>query len=286
METVGAAWRRLQAALEDGGIDPAPREGQRMVQYVLDLDNTSLLAQEWREITANDSVVLEIILKRRLQREPLAYILELADFYGREWRVAPGVLIPRPDTEVLVETVIGYRPSVIGEPVVAVEVGLGSGAVLGSVLLAKSEWRGVGIEISPDALAIAEENLRRAGVLERCELFEGDLLTPLAPNFTKRVDVIFSNPPYIAEEEWAALEPDVRNHEPKLALAAGEDGLDVYRRLIPQALERLKPGGMLAVEMGFTQGEAVCGLFTAAGFKDIKIMPDLAGRNRVVVGAK
>jgi release factor glutamine methyltransferase len=278
VETIGAAWRRLQKALEDAGIDPAPREGQHMVQYVLDLDGASLLTQERREISVNDSVILEIILKRRLKHEPLAYIFELADFYGREWRVAAGALIPRHDTETLVEAVVGLQLPVAR----IVEVGVGSGAVLGSILLAKSEWRGVGIELSAEALAIAEENLRRAGVFERCELFEGDLLASL----TSRADVIISNPPYIPEEEWAELEADVKDFEPKLALAAGVDGLDIYRRLIPQALEKLNPGGVLAVEMGYTQGEAVCALFAAAGFKDIKVVPDLAGRDRVVIGTR
>jgi release factor glutamine methyltransferase len=248
------------------------------VRYVLDVDNAALLTRENEEVTQNNSDIFEIILKRRMSREPLAYILEQADFYGHEWRVVEGVLIPRPDTEVLVQAVVKALPA----DGLVVEVGLGSGAVLGSVLLEKPQARGVGVEISADALAIAEENLRKAGVLARCTLFEGDLLGPL----TQTPDVIFSNPPYIAEDEWAALEPDVRDYEPKLALIAGEDGLDVYRRLIPEAFEKLKPGGILAVEIGHTQGQGVRGLFTETGFQTIGITKDIAGRDRVVKGCK
>ncbi|HEX2859486.1 MAG TPA: peptide chain release factor N(5)-glutamine methyltransferase [Alphaproteobacteria bacterium] len=278
MPTVGAAWRLAQKTLEDGGIFPAPREGQRIVAHLLGRELMQLQEVERQELSPQNDYLLDEILERRLKREPLAYILGYADFYGHTWAVGPQVLIPRHDTETLVEAAL----KALKDGNLIVEVGVGSGAVLGSILLARPAVRGVGIDISPEARTMAIDNLEAVKVLHRCKLLLGDTLAP----FEGMADVIISNPPYIAEAEWAALEPDVRDFEPKLALAAGVDGLGVYRNLVPQAFAKLKPGGTLLVEIGANQSLPVGALFTQAGFTNVRTLPDLAGRDRVVMGRK
>jgi len=193
--------------------------------------------------------------------------------------VGPAVLIPRPETEHLVEVVLEKAAGI--EDARIVDVGTGSGAI--AVTLARKLERAqvTAIDLSADALKVARENADRNG--SRVRFLEGDLLTPVA---SERFDFVVSNPPYVPDVEKAWLSIDVRDHEPHLALFGGEDGMGIYRRLIPQAKDVLVSGGWLVMEMGFGQGEKVQRLMEQAEFKEIEIVPDLQGIERIILGQK
>jgi release factor glutamine methyltransferase len=215
-------------------------------------------------------------LHERIKGKPTQYITHRQEFYGRDFRVTPDVLIPRPETELLVETVLKLRST--GR---AVDVGTGSGAIAITLEL-ESALEVFATEISPEALKIAIENSKpgtRGG--SRVRYIQTDLLAAIADT---TIDVVVSNPPYIPETDRDSLQPEVRDWEPPLALFAGTDGLGIYRRLIPEAHRVLKPGGLLALEIGYGQSEAVASL--AARWKNLRVLPDLAGIPRVLVCEK
>jgi release factor glutamine methyltransferase len=252
----------VQRQLVAAGLDPAPREGLALVA------------------NARDTAHLQELLQRRLTGEPLAYVLGFQPFWSRDWVVSPAVLIPRPDSEVLVQAVLELLPP---EPTAKIaEVGVGSGALLGSVLLERPAIMAVGTELMPTALAMAQHNLHLAGVATRVNLIQTDLLAGVSGPF----QVIFSNPPYLSEADHAALDTSVRDWEPHSALVGGPTGLEAYRALLPQAWQKLQPGGWLAVEIGHTQAAAVRALLAQQGFTHLAVRPDLAGRDRVVMGQK
>jgi release factor glutamine methyltransferase len=256
-------WPEVQRQLAAAGLEPAPREG-----FFL------------HTAAAGDAAHLAALVQRRLTGEPLAYVLGQQPFWSRDWLVNQDVLIPRPDSEVLVQAVLERLPLEASTRIA--EVGVGSGALLGSVLLERPQLQAVGTELVPATLAVAAENLRVAGVEGRAALCLADVLAGVPGPF----EVIFSNPPYLSEAEYRALEPNVRDWEPKTALVSGPTGLECYHALLPQAFAHLVPGGWLAVEIGHTQAAAVVGLFTHQGFGKVAVRPDLAGRDRVVVGQK
>ncbi|MCA3244744.1 MAG: peptide chain release factor N(5)-glutamine methyltransferase [Alphaproteobacteria bacterium] len=255
-------WPEVQRQLVAAGLDPAPREG-----FFL-------------HAAADNPTRLQELLQRRLAGEPLAYVLGQQPFWRRDWAVNRAVLIPRPDSEVLVQAVLDCLPP--DSTVRVAEVGVGSGALLGSVLLERPQLQGVGTDLVPATLAVAAENLQAAGVMGRVRLYQADLLAGVEGPF----DLMFSNPPYLSEAEYATLEPGVRDWEPKTALVSGPTGLEAYHALLPQAYAHLVPGGWLAVEIGHTQAAAVASLFTQQGWQQIAVRPDLAGRDRVVMGQK
>jgi release factor glutamine methyltransferase len=222
----------------------------------------------------------EALLERRRAREPLQYVLGSAEFAGLDLEVGPGVFIPRSETEVLVE-VVAKRLETDAR---IVDVGTGSGAILLSLLSRLQEARGLGIDRSEDALAYARRNAARCGLTARAEWLCGDLLAPLPRD--AGFDAVVSNPPYIRLDEASALAPEIGDHEPHAALFAGEDGLDVVRRLIPEAATRLRSGGLLAMEIGITQGATVSDLLDPGVWRDAEVLPDLTGRPRVVAAAR
>ena len=221
---------------------------------------------------------LRPFVKRRGDREPMAYILEKREFWSLDFRCAPGVLIPRPDTETLVESALSFCE---GETFVA-DVGAGTGCV--GLSLAK-ENEGVKVfstDVSTEALALVRHNAEALGLKERVAVLRGSLLTPIPES--RHVDVVVSNPPYIPTEAIDGLEPEVATFEPRLALDGGADGLACYRELIPSAYQRARRA--LLVEVGAGQADAVAELFETAGFKDIQQHRDLAGTARVVSGKR
>jgi release factor glutamine methyltransferase len=214
------------------------------------------------------------LLERRLAHEPLAYITGVRDFWTISLMVAPGVLIPRPDSETLIEAAVGYFGTV--GPGTVLDLGTGSGALLLAALAQWPEAAGLGVDASVTALEIARTNAEALGLQERARFAEGDW----AEGITNRFGLILCNPPYIDSE--AVLPADVRDHEPSSALFAGADGLREYRRLIPQLPALLNPGGMIAVEIGATQASAVSALFSANGL-EAEVRQDIGGRDRAVV---
>ena len=213
-------------------------------------------------------------IKDRLDRRPVSRILGEREFWGRCFKVTEATLDPRPETETLVELALAEPFSQV------LDLGTGTGCILISLLAERPDATGVGTDISDQAVLVAGDNAERHEVADR-------LILPLSGWFDSiggRFDLIVSNPPYIAGEEMSTLEPEVRDHDPRIALTDGGDGLSAYRAIAAGAPDHLTAGGRLLVEIGPTQAGAVTGLFRAAGLEDITVHPDLDGRDRVVSG--
>lgn len=231
-------------------------------------------------LTDDERTRMRGFVKRRANREPLAYITGHKEFYGREFAVGQGVLIPRPETETLVDVCLDHITD--GQPTHVCEVGFGSGCI--SITLAKQRpnLRMTATDISSHAMEFASTNSKTHGVEARVKLLAGDGFEPLAGRSTDLFDGIVSNPPYVREDELAGLEPEVAVHEPKEALISGEDGLLLTRRLIKEAVSLLKPGGWMILELDPAQCDTAVELFGAAGFFNTRIYKDLSGLNRIV----
>jgi release factor glutamine methyltransferase len=243
--------------------------------------------QENRPLEPHEETHLNDILAERATGRPLAYVLGVAPFWKHDWLVNENVLIPRPDSEILLTTALTYLHTLAHPAPRVAEVGIGSGCLTGSLLLEHPTATAVATDISPQALAVAKANFGTHGVLGRTTLLRTSLLKDAEPHGP--FHLIFSNPPYIADAEWSALESNVRDHEPPEALTGAipnADGLALYPTLIRQAFALLVPGGMLAVEMGATQADAVMDLFHHNGLTNIATAHDLAGRARVISGQK
>lgn len=221
---------------------------------------------------------LESLLARRANREPLAYLLGRKEFWGLELEVTPGVLVPRPDTETVVEAVLAQSHD-RARKLRLLDLGVGSGCLVLALLRELPAAEGVGVDRSTTALAVARRNAERLGLSDRLELREGDWATGLAGGF----DVIVSNPPYIAEDDIAALSLEASDHEPREALVAGSDGLDAYRRITGELPRLLAPAALVALEVGQGQAAAVDALLQAAGLRPLPPHRDLAGIERCVL---
>jgi release factor glutamine methyltransferase len=273
---------RLQAAiarLTAAGVESPRLEAQLLLAQALGTRRAAVVAGIYAEPSEAQDRDFERLVQAREQRIPLAYLRGTQEFYGLTFRVGPAVLIPRPETELLVE----FALEKMGSAGVVADVGTGSGCIVTAILVHAEQARGVGFDLSSSALDIARFNVGHNGVADRVRLVRGDLLTAAAG---ARCDVIVSNPPYIPSVEIADLAPEVRDAEPRLALDGGADGLECYRRLARQALWALRPGGWLAVEVGRGQAPEVAALWQAAGWREIVTRPDLAGIERLVCGRK
>lgn len=228
-------------------------------------------------------------IRERARGKPVSYLTGCREFMSLELIVEEGVLIPRPETEELVEEVLEFCRSQNWEQPKIVDVGTGCGAILVSLLYYLPESRGVGVDINTQALKVARKNLERFELKNRAGLLRGDLLKPLLPEKEGELDLVISNPPYIPESEMSRLPRDVR-HEPREALAAGVDGLEIYRRLIPQASRLLREGGLLALEIGHDQGQQVKEIFKRTDnqdcWQDISLKKDGGGRDRIILALK
>jgi len=282
MTSLNEARRDLAARLNAAGIADAAIEAKYLLAAATGLEGASLIAEGRREIIADEAGRLEAMAARRLAREPLAHILGNQPFWTLALEVTPDVLIPRADTETLVETALDLMPSASGIQRI-LDVGTGSGAVLLAVLKERPNAYGIGTDISPAALKVAERNAARNGLDGRSSFRQASWAEGLKDG---DFDLAVSNPPYIATAVIAGLEPEVRDHDPALALDGGEDGLDAYRVLLPELFRVLKPGAPMAVEIGFDQAASVSALAGEAGFTDMAIRRDLGGNDRVVSALK
>lgn len=276
-ETVGAVWRGVQRRISAVLGEVGPREGQRLVAEALGVEERELILHEQTPFPVGRRETLDQMVARRCTGMPLAYVFGRAPFWKRDWKVGPAVLIPRPDTEILVREALGRLEGTLP----FAEVGVGSGCVVGSLLMERVELTAVGTDISLDAILLAHDNLREAGVLDRCRLVQASVLDDEIGPF----QMIVSNPPYIGEDEWRLLDSEVRDFEPSTALKAGPDGLDVYRALALQAAAKLVQGGWLCLEIGWQQGPAVTTLLQQQSqqpWYQISTTTDLAGRDRVI----
>lgn len=278
---VAGAIRAVRDAFAAAGHVGAAAEARMLVGRVLALDLTGLVVGATRAVDGDAAQRLAAAARRRIAGEPLQRILGTAWFHGLEFRLAPETLVPRPDTETLVEAVLARFAA--DAPFVFADLGVGSGAVLVAVLAARPAAFGVGTDLSEPALAAARANAEHNGVAARAGFVRGSYAAMAASG---AFDAVVSNPPYIATAEIATLDAEVRLHDPALALDGGTDGLDAYRAIAPQAAQALKPGGLLAVEIGWRQGRDVGGLLAGHGFERIETICDLAGRDRVVVARR
>jgi release factor glutamine methyltransferase len=280
-------WRKVPASAGEvlqtararlASISQYPRrDAELILAHVLGCDATALLTHPERMLSAKEAEQFETLLKRRLASEPVQYLTGTQEFFGLLFEVSPDVLIPRPETEHLVEAVLD-RFERDAHPRI-VDVGTGSGAIAVAIARALPRSQVTAVDLYPSALEIARRNAERHGVIDRVTLLQSDLLAAAGSTV---FDVVVSNPPYIANGE--VLEAQVANYEPRSALYAGPTGLEIYERLIPQARKVLKPAGWLMMEIGYGQEAALRALLQA--WREIRFVSDLQGIPRVVHAQK
>jgi release factor glutamine methyltransferase len=262
------------------GLDSPRLDAELLLAHVLNCKRIDLIVRYDEQPSEAQRATFRSLVQKRLDRCPTAYLVGTREFYLLPFEVNVAVLIPRPDTETLVDVAIEFlkkRPA----PTV-LDLGTGSGCIAICLAHAVKAARVTAVDVSPDAVAVATRNAKRNGVADRVRVLTGNLFAAIEPGTT--FDLIASNPPYIPPAEIETLMPEVKDHEPRIALDGGTDGLAFYRRLTAEARGWLKPGGLLAVEISPTQGDAVRELFETAGLKSVAVVKDRGGRMRVVCG--
>jgi release factor glutamine methyltransferase len=268
------------------GHDNARLAAERLLAHALGCRRVDLYLATERSIDAGVLESFRGLVRAYAAGEPLQYVVGDTEFMGLTLRVDPRVLIPRPETEILVDAVVKRLGRGSGVPAVVLELGTGSGAIAVALAVQLRHVEVWATERSPGAAALAVENSRRHGVESRVRVLVMDRFEALSPDLAGTMACVVSNPPYVTAAEMRSLPPLVREYEPHAALLGGEDGLDFHRYLCSEGLQFLSPGGTLAVEIGATQGKPVRILFEAAGLRDVKVVQDYANRDRVVLGVK
>ena len=275
--TLLTAWKSAQARLKAAGIDSPSIDARILLEAATGAGRVEILNDPYRVLSDEHVAALDALVDRRVRREPVSKILGKKGFWKIMLNVTPEVLSPRPDTEVILDVITrAFGPEKVFE---MADLGTGSGAILLATLAERFGARGVGTDISTEAIAVARENAANLNLQGRCTFLRTDWATGFADD---SFDLVVSNPPYIPTKDIATLDPEVRDHDPHLALDGGEDGLDPYRTLAPEIKRVLREGGVFAVEIGYDQGEQVKALFEQAGFSDVKVVKDLGDRDRVV----
>jgi release factor glutamine methyltransferase len=273
--TLRAALLEAARQLDAAGIDGSAGDARALLAEAVGIARDRLTLHLGEDLEPGAAVRFAALIARRAAREPVAKILGRRVFWGRDFEVTADVLDPRPETECLIaEALAGPKPLTL------LDLGTGSGILAVTLLAEWPEVRGVATDLSEAALAVAARNAARAGVAARLDLIRADWFAGVTGVF----DLIVSNPPYIGVDEMAGLMPEVRAHDPRLALTDEADGLTAYRAIAGGAGAHLRPGGRLMVEIGWRQGAAVADLLRAAGFEAVAVLPDLEGRDRVVRG--
>lgn len=282
--TIGEALHRGSAHLREVGIGSGNIEAAMLLSMVTGLDRLGLINYMTRELSDPEHDAFVALINRRGTREPLQHITGTVEFMGLEFEVSPAVLIPRPDTEILVEAILDAEETVgQRDGVLIADVGTGSGAIAVSLASYLQYAHVLAVELSPAAAAIARGNIARHDLEGRVELVEGDGLAPLRAH-AGRIAILVSNPPYIAEADLAELDPEVRDYEPHMALTPGADPYLWYRRFAEEGPALLQPGGLLAVEVGIHQASEVVGLLEQSGrWTDISVHKDLGGIERAIL---
>lgn len=272
--SVDQALRASVQALREAGIEDAAVDARHLLAHALGVGRDRLILMGPEAMPAAALARLEQALARRIAREPVARIVGARIFWGRAFAVTPDVLDPRADTETLIATALdGPAPTRL------LDLGSGSGAIALTLLAEWPQARAVATDISAAALNVAALNAQTLGVAQRLDLILSDWCGAISGRF----DLIVSNPPYIAAAEMAGLAPEVLLHDPAIALSPGGDGLSAYRQIAAQAPAHLAPAGRVIVEIGWTQGADVSAVFAQAGWRDLRVIPDMEGRDRVVL---
>ncbi len=279
--TLVQAWTSARQRLKAAGVDSPAIDSRLLLEAAADVSRTDLITDPYRTLTLDQAETLESCVARRARREPVSPIVGRKGFWKIMLSVTSQVLTPRPETEVIVDHALRLFSE--HEAFSVLDLGVGSGAIILAILAERPGASGLGVDVSEEALAVARENAANLDLNTRLALLRGDWTAGLDG---ERFDLVVSNPPYIATEVIQSLDPEVRDHEPRLALDGGPDGLDAYRRLAPEILRVLKPGARFMVEIGYDQAVAVEALFCDAGAREVVTIKDLANRDRVVTGAK
>lgn len=259
-------------------------DARLLLSHVLDVDKSYLYLNLDREISGDILERFYQLVEERAKGYPLQYILKSQEFMGLDFHVEEGVLVPRPDTEILVEKIIEMAKEVYGDKGCRIlELGTGSGAIAVSLAHYIESAKVYSVDIDETPVRVAAENAEKHGVGDRTYFLHGDLFKPLEDLDEIKFDIIVSNPPYIKSEEIDTLQLEVSTFEPRLALDGGEDGLRFYRKIVLEGAGHLKPGGILAFEIGYDQREDVTSLM-AENYRDIEVLKDYGGNDRVVIG--
>ena len=279
--TLVKAWNAAKDRLKTLQLDQPAIDARLLLEVAADVTRADIITDPYRVLTDAQMATLEDFLNRRARREPVSQIIGRKGFWKILLQVNKNVLTPRPETEVIVDEVLKAFPEQMSFNML--DLGVGSGTILLAVLAERPAAKGLGIDVSEEALAVARENAANLDLAGRVALLRGDWTNGLGD---ESFDLVVSNPPYIATHVIETLEPEVRDHEPRLALDGGADGLDAYRILAGEILRVLKPGAMFAVEIGYDQSADVEALFKAAGAQNVKTIKDLSTHDRVVTGTK
>lgn len=272
---IGDALQTAAELLRASAVVEPMREARSLLAFVLQRDQSLLIAHPEYELTADRKLLFQSCVRRRARHEPFQYITGRQEFYGFDFLVTPDVLIPRPETETLVEEAIEQIGKADAPQIC--EIGVGSGCISIAILKNVPEARGIGVDISDAALAIARRNAEMHCVINRLTLQNGDIFDGITDAF----DLIVSNPPYVPAKDIASLQAEVRDFEPHTALDGGDNGLDIVERIINEATERLKPEGCLLMEIGFDQSPRVRDLFDQALWAEPQFLSDLQGFPRI-----
>lgn len=280
MQTVLEVRDKTVAYFEKAGIEAPKNETERLMAETLGIKRLELFLNYGKPLAEDVLEELRERIRRRARREPLQYILGYWDFHDIRLSVQPGTLIPRPETELLVEAVV-QRLEGVPEPRI-VDLGTGSGAIALALAKVLPQAKVLAVERSPEALAQARANADALGLREQVAFRSGDWLEGLS----LQADCIVSNPPYLTEDEWASAQPEVRDHEPKEALVAGDDGMADLKLIVTAAKSQLAEGGLIALEMGIDHGQAMQAHASACGYREVEVVKDDSRRDRFLFGRK
>ena len=275
--TVASMLDEAARRLRDADVPDPRRDAGNLMAVVLRTDRGGVVARRPEPVAPEDAARFDALIAARARRTPLQYLEGQAEFRGMVFEVNGAVLIPRPETEKLVQAVLD---DVIADPALVADLGTGSGCIAVSLAVARRSWRLVAVDRSAGALDVAAKNASRHGVTDRLQLVERDFGT--VPDGERgRYDAVVSNPPYVPEDEWRGLQPEVRDHEPRLALVPGPTGNEAYAVVARSAASMLRPGGLVALELGWKSEHTVRSILSAEGFVDIAVRPDENGIPRV-----
>lgn len=288
MVTVGQLIKEGTEVLQAVGLDTPRLDVEVLLYNLLGVERIYIMMYPDKEVSCDIERKFREGIEKRTKFMPIQYIINKQEFMGLDFHVEEGVLIPRPDTEILVEKVINiYKEENYPNKAKIMDIGTGSGAIVVSLARFINNSVLTAIDISPKALEIAKKNASSNKVENKITFHLGSLFSPIqGKDEYKTYDFVISNPPYIPRAVVETLEPNVKDYEPMLALDGGEDGLDFYREITKGAVDYLKDGGWLVFEIGYDQGEAVGNLLNVNGFTSVKVLKDLAGLDRVVLGKK
>ena len=279
MPTYADQLRVWRQAFVQQHIQTAALDARLLLQHVSGLDAAQLITKDHLDMPAKELSAFNALCQRRLTGEPIARIIGHKEFFGRDFILNDDTLVPRPETELLVETALSKLPK-DGR---FIDLGTGSGAIAISILAERSDISGMATDLSENALGCAKENAEVLGVAGRLQFVQSDWYADIEPQL---FDLIVSNPPYIAVSEKAEMNDEALQFDPELALFAADDGLAAYVKIVDGAKECLTEGGWLMVEIGHRQASAVSQLFLSAGFQQVSSVKDLSGLDRVVVGQR